>query len=115
MLAQNPPALQEPEFLLPSLALLMKFPQTVRQDMAVLFGTPTAVLQLGQCDSSDLVGIDEPLHFPFNPLELALDADVLTLLAADERRIASAFLVACPEQVGFGEQILDVVPHLAFD
>lgn len=107
--------LQEPEFLFPGLALLVKFLQAVRQDMAVLFGAPTAVLQLSQCDGSDLVGIDEPLHFPFDPLELAFDADVFTLVASDERRIAPTFLVACPEQVGFGKQTPEMVPHLAFD
>ena len=107
--------LQESELLFPGLALLVKFLQAVRQDRVVLFGAPMAVLQLGQCDDSDRVGIDEPLHFPFDPLELALDADVFALVAADERRIAPAFLVACPEPVGFGEQILDGVPYLAFD
>ena len=107
--------LQEPEFLFPGLALLVEFPQAVRQDMAVLFGAPPAVLQLGQRDGSDLVGIDEPLHFPLDPLYLALDSDVFALVASDERRIASAFLVACPEQIGLGEQALEVVPHLAFD
>ena len=69
-----------------------------------------AVLQLGQRDGSDLVGIDEPLHFPLDPLYLALDSDVFALVASDERRIASAVLVACPEQIGLGQQALEVVP-----
>jgi len=97
------------------LALLVEFPQTVGQDVAVFFRAPAAVLQLGQRDGPDLVSIDQPLHFPFDPLELALNADMFALVASDERRIAPAFLVACPEQVGFGEQTLEVVPHLAFD
>ena len=95
--AESLQPLQEPEFLFSGLALLVEFLQAVGQDMAVLFGAPTAVLQLGQCDGSDLVGINESLHFSFDPLELALDADVFTLVASDERRIAPAFLIACPE------------------
>ncbi|MFZ1640391.1 MAG: hypothetical protein WAV07_02930 [Candidatus Contendobacter sp.] len=75
--------LRKREFLFSGLALLAKFPQAVGQDVAVSFRAPTAVLQLGQRDSPDLVNIDQPLHFPFETLHLVVDSDAFVLVASD--------------------------------
>src|SRR6266850_1480459 len=87
--------LQEPEFLRTLLALVLEFSQPLPQHLLV-FRTPSpALLEFRQVDRTDLVGIDEALHFTLHGVHLAFKTLPLALLAALYCGSATTFFVPC--------------------
>jgi hypothetical protein len=87
------PALQEPEFLFPLPALLLKLSQPAAQDLLMVRTVPPALLEFREVDGTDLVGINEPLHLPLHGVNLALDTLPFPLLTAFHRWIPTAVFI----------------------
>jgi len=84
-------------------ALLVELLQAIHQHVAVFLTTPPAILEFSERYGPDLVSIDQPPHFALQGLHLAFQPCPFALLTSHDRRIAPAFFVACPEQVGIPE------------
>ena len=106
--------LQEAEFLLTLLALVLEFSQPLPQHLLVFRTPPPALLEFRQVDRTDLVSIDEALHFTLHGVHLAFKPLPLALLAALHCGIATTFFVPCAQQRGIREHRLHVRPHGLF-
>jgi hypothetical protein len=74
--------LQQPEFLFPLSALLLKLSQPAAQDLLMVRTAPPALLEFREVNGADLVGINEALHLPLHGVNLALDTLPFPLLPA---------------------------------